>query len=400
MPKLRILIVDDAVVVRRILTESLSADPELEIAGVAANGRIALARIPQVSPDLVIMDVEMPEMDGLQALAELRKSHPRLPVIMFSTLTQRGAAATLDALALGADDYVTKPSNVGSVTVAIQRVREELIPKIKLLCEARKPVPRAACCVPRQSVDHPARVPATAFPTRHAARGTRHASGASLVAIGVSTGGPNALADLLPRLPASFPVPIVIVQHMPAIFTRMLAERLDARAPLAVREGAEGEVLRPGHVWIAPGGRHMRVVRDRASLRLQLDDGPPENSCRPAVDVLFRSLAESVGGGVLAVVLTGMGQDGLRGGQAIRAAGGQVLVQDETSSVVWGMPGAIVRAGIADGILPLDGIATELILRTADARRQTPAATQGERTRSDGRLTSGVSGLGAKRPWR
>jgi two-component system chemotaxis response regulator CheB len=371
MPKRRLLIVDDAVVVRRILSEALSADPELEIAGLAANGRIALARIPQVNPDLVIMDVEMPEMDGLQALAELRKSYPRLPVIMFSTLTQRGAAATLDALALGADDYVTKPSNVGSVTVAIERVREELIPKIKHLFVARCArdvrVQRATCNVQRKDDGRAyAERLAPAF-TQHTARSTQHANVASLVAIGVSTGGPNALLELLARLPETFAAPIVIVQHMPPIFTRTLAERLDARSPLTVREGADGEALRPGHVWIAPGGLHMRVGREGANLRLRLDDGPLENSCRPAVDVLFRSAAESVGAGVLAVVLTGMGRDGLRGGEAIREAGGQILVQDEASSVVWGMPGSIVRAGLADGVLPLEGIAADLMTRTGSA---------------------------------
>jgi two-component system chemotaxis response regulator CheB len=354
MSKIRVLVVDDAVVVRKLVTDVLSADPELTVAGTAPNGRIALAKLEQLAPDIVLMDIEMPEMNGLEALAALRKTHPRLPVIMFSTLTQRGGAATLEALALGATDYVTKPANVGSVTEALERVRTEMIPKIKQLCRrtlfAGSPPPA------------PARIrPTTMVPGRDGRR-------VDLLVIGVSTGGPNALAALLPDLPATLPVPVLIVQHMPPLFTKLLADRLDARCPLQVREASAGDAVAPGMVYLAPGDYHMAVQPSGVSMRLRLHQGPPENFCRPAVDVLFRSAAEAYRGGVLGVVLTGMGQDGLRGSEAVRDAGGQILAQDEATSVVWGMPGFVARTGLADRVLPLDQIAPELVRRCMAGR--------------------------------
>jgi two-component system chemotaxis response regulator CheB len=341
------------VVIRRLLSDALSSEAGLEIAGTAPNGLIALAKLNQVNPDVVILDVEMPEMDGLQMLARLRKTHPRLPVIMFSTLTQRGAAATLDALALGANDYVTKPANVGSIGAAVQSVRAELIPKIKTFCGGGMgadtlPPP------PAMSV----------APVRVQPRLVRPGSQrVDVVAIGVSTGGPNALATLLPRLPADFPVPILVVQHMPPTFTALLAQRLAAQSTIQVKEGFTGAMLTPGCVWIAPGGQHMVVEPNGANVRIRTHQGPPENSCRPAADVLFRSVSKVYGAHVLAVVLTGMGQDGLRGCEQIRAGGGQILVQDESTSVVWGMPGFVARAGLADQIVPLPQLPGELVRR-------------------------------------
>jgi two-component system chemotaxis response regulator CheB len=352
MAKIRILVVDDAVVVRRMLTDVLNGDPELEVVATAPNGVIALAKIPQVNPDLVIMDVEMPEMDGLQTLQALRKTYRRLPVIMFSTLTQRGATSTLDALALGANDYVTKPANVGSVAAGMQRIREQLIPKVKALCG------RAPALAPAPA---PAVRPAPSRPLPATGR-------VEAVIIGVSTGGPNALAAVLPTLPGDLPVPVLIVQHMPPIFTRLLAERLDAQSAVRVAEGAEGAKVAPGGVWIAPGDYHMEAARDGAGVRLRLQQGPPENSCRPAADVLFRSAAATWGPGALAVVLTGMGQDGLRGAEAVREAGGQVIAQDEATSVVWGMPGFVTRAGIADRVLPLSDVGPEIVARVRRGR--------------------------------
>lgn len=352
MSPVRVLVVDDSVVVRRLVTTALQADPELEVVGSAADGRIALAKIEQLGPDVVTLDVEMPIMDGLEALRGIRARWPALPVIMFSTLTERGAAATLDALALGASDYVTKPSGAGDPGRALDAVRTELIPKIKALCArfvsgGGRP---AAGSTIRPSVRRPP------------------ASRVDVVAIGVSTGGPNALAQLLPALPRALPVPIVIVQHMPPMFTRILAERLDATSALRVVEAADGDVLEPGGVWIAPGGRHMLVERvgDRCEIRTNLD--PPEHSCRPAVDPLFRSVARCYGPHVLAVVLTGMGNDGSEGAEAVRAAGGQVVVQDEGSSVVWGMPGFVARAGHADAIVPLEQMHGEILARLAVGR--------------------------------
>ena len=372
MRKIRVLVVDDSVVVRRLVSEVLTSDPAIELAGIAANGRIALAKLSQVNPDLVTLDIEMPEMDGLQALAELRKTHPRLPVIMFSTLTQRGAAASLDALALGANDYVTKPANVGSVTQGMQRVREELIPKIKALCpHLAGPGPAAG---PGAGLDVGTKeTPSEAMPFQiktplRTAPGSPFSQRIDVVVIGVSTGGPNALASLLPQFGADFRVPIVIVQHMPPMFTKLLADRLNQRAALQVQEGKMGESLQAGHIRIAPGDYHLLLNRHGLQVQLKLNQDPPENSCRPAVDALFRSATQVYGSHILAVVLTGMGHDGLHGCQAIREAGGQVIVQDEASSVVWGMPGFVAKAGLADAVLPLDRIGKEIQRRVKEGQ--------------------------------
>jgi two-component system chemotaxis response regulator CheB len=353
MAKIRILIVDDAVVFRRLIANELANDPALEVVGTAANGRIALARMMQVNPDLVILDVEMPEMDGLATLAELRKTHRHLPVIMFSTVTERGAAATLDALALGASDYFPKPAEAGGLEASLAVIREQMIPKIKALCSAA--TSRTASPAPVAVAAPAARTPA-------------RSATVEVVAIGTSTGGPNALAEVLPRLPGDFPVPVVIVQHMPPMFTRLLADRLSAQSALRIQEGSPGTVLQPGFAWIAPGDHHMTVVRDGTRVQLQLNQEAPENSCRPAADVLLRSVASVFGASSLAVIMTGMGQDGLRGCEAIREAGGQVLVQDEATSVVWGMPGHVARAGLADRVLPLSLIANEIVRRVGTAK--------------------------------
>jgi two-component system, chemotaxis family, protein-glutamate methylesterase/glutaminase len=357
MAPIRILVVDDSVVIRRLLSDTLSGDPALEVVATASDGRIALAKISLLNPDLITLDIEMPVMDGLETLVEIRKLYPKLPVIMFSTFTERGAAATLDALALGASDYATKPSNIGSSAVAIERIRTELIRKIKALCGVAPlkllPLPGFRPAVNVRLLSNP-RI--------------------EIVAIGTSTGGPNALTALLPQLPADFPVPIVIVQHMPPLFTRLLAERLNTLARLEVQEGKEGQKLQRGQVWIAPGDHHMTVARKGTEFVLGLNHDPQENSCRPAVDVLFRSVAQTYGANVLAVVLTGMGADGTRGSADIREAGGEVFVQDEASSVVWGKPGDVVAANLADRIYPLGGIAPEVVRRVSMRRAFATAA--------------------------
>ena len=351
MAGIRVLVVDDSIVIRKILSEALSSDPEIEVAGTAADGSIALSKIPLLNPDLLTLDVEMPGLSGLETLVAIRKLYPKLPVIMFSTLTERGAATTLEALSLGASDCVTKPQQSGNVDETRARIRTDLIPKVKGLCRHREPLQPSVVARPAPKPILPAK--RIGLPDR-----------VEVVAIGTSTGGPNALGILLPALEKSFPVPIVIVQHMPPLFTRLFAERLNKEAAVSVHEGAEADVLAPGHVWIAPGDFHMKLLRDGSSVRLTMNQSPPRNSCRPAVDVLFESVAETFGSHVLAVVLTGMGSDGLRGAQCIRQAGGQVIVQDEGSSVVWGMPGAVANAGLAEGIFPLQEIAGELHRRT------------------------------------
>jgi two-component system chemotaxis response regulator CheB len=334
----------------------------LEVVGVAPHGKIALQKIPQVNPDVITLDVEMPEMDGITTLKEIRKTYPKLPVIMFSTLTAKGAATTIEALSAGASDYVSKPANVGSVAEGLQRLEQDLIPKIKNLCRRSAGIPAY------KPVHHP--TGAVPMASRFVAPRSHPPSPIEILAIGTSTGGPNALAELFKAFPGDFPVPIVVVQHMPPLFTALLADRLTANSALKFSEGKEGDSIRSGCAYIAPGGKHMEVMRFGGNARVHLHEGPPENSCRPAVDVLFRSVVEQYGGGVLGVVLTGMGHDGMRGCELIRERGGQVLAQDEASSVVWGMPGAVVQAGYADKILPLDQICGEIVRRVREGRKR------------------------------
>ena len=347
--KIRVLVVDDSVVIRRLVARALTEDPAFEVVGTAANGAIALSKIPQVNPDAVTLDIEMPEMDGLEALRRIRKLYPTLCVIMFSTLTLRAATHTLDALALGANDYVTKAANVGSLNKSMASLRSQLIPKIKQFFELEV---QSAPLVSAKPQAERAGVPPRSLPWRKR----------DIVAIGVSTGGPNALAEIFPSLPSRFPCPILIVQHMPPLFTRMLAERLSAQSKVPVEEAAEGTAVEPGKALIAPGGYHMRLKRSGAQVVATLDQSPPVNSCRPAVDVLFSSVAEIYGSGALGVILTGMGQDGLEGAKQLKAQGACILAQDKATSVVWGMPGFVVEAGLADAVTGLDRIAPEILL--------------------------------------
>ncbi len=358
MKKTKVLVVDDAVVVRRMVSDVLSGDPALEIIAVAANGRIALEKILLFHPDIVILDIEMPVMNGLETLVEIRKKWQDLPVIMFSTLTEHGAKASLDALALGANDYVTKPANVGCVVEAQRCLRDDLIPRIKALV-SRVPL---SLIQPHRS--------ARAEVERHTvAVSSRPRERIDIVVIGISTGGPNALAELVPALPGDLPVPVMVVQHMPPLFTRFLAQRLHDKSALSVCEGASGVRVDAGSVFLAPGGFHMVIERERKGCpRIALNQDPPENSCRPAADVLFRSAARVFGSHVLAVVMTGMGEDGLRGCHEIRKAGGQVIAQDRESSVIWGMPGAVCQAGMADEVLALDRLADTIVHRTEYGR--------------------------------
>jgi two-component system, chemotaxis family, protein-glutamate methylesterase/glutaminase len=352
-PRTRVLIVDDSAVMRTLLRSVVSTDSTLEVAGTASDGLSALNAIPVTHPDIVLLDVEMPVMDGLATLRLMRERAPKLPIIMCSALTQRGAQVTIEALASGASDYVAKPAGQESRDAAIQTLAAELIPKIRALT-ARRTVP----ITPRRFSLFPQ--PA---PPRPAPRNVASIAPAAVV-VGVSTGGPAALDLLLPALPAGFPLPVLIVQHMPEIFTRQLAERLNGRCALRVQEGEEGMPVRGGNVYIARGNWHMKLIhpmaRDMAPT-LHLDQTPPENHCRPAVDVLFRSAAQVYGGSVLAVMLTGMGHDGTDGTRTLRNLGATVIAQDEASSAIWGMPGSVVHAGLADHVLPLRSIATEIV---------------------------------------
>lgn len=354
--KIRVLFADDSSVMRRLVTETLSAHPRLEVAGVARHGREAIEFCPQLRPDVVVLDVEMPVMGGVEAAAVLRRADPTLPILMFGTPTTAGNQGSFDALACGASDYVVKPLKVGHLPEVQRLLSTELLPKVLTWGERRLRI-REGRAAAGSSPDNSSGAPGNAGE----APPSRGWGGVppTVLAIGVSTGGPNALQEVLTGLPADFPAPIVVVQHMPKQFTTLLAKRLDGATPLAVAEAEEGAPLEPGRVWLAPGGRHLEVASG-GPPRVVLTDGPPENSCRPAVDVLFRSVAKRHAAGALGVVLTGMGRDGVEGCRAIKQAGGRVAIQDEASCTVWGMPRAVFEAGLADKVLPLGRIAEEL----------------------------------------
>jgi two-component system chemotaxis response regulator CheB len=362
----RILIVDDSAVMRSLLRSVVCADTELEVAGTAADGESALSTIAASRPDLILLDVEMPVMDGLLTLKQLRARGNRMPVIMCSSLTQRGAKVTIEALAGGASDYVTKPAGQSGREAATQALAQELIPKIHALTSRLQPqwqpqpvFPGA----PGASFPGSARTPMT-LPAPSAFKPQPVTSIPLVLAIGVSTGGPAALDIFLPAFPASFPLPIAIVQHMPELFTKLFAERLNGRCGLKVREAAEGDPMLAGTVYIARGNWHLEVqaaARAGQAATLRLNQAPPENHCRPAVDALFRTAASVYGSGVLALVLTGMGSDGLAGCRLIREQGGTVLAQDQATSTVWGMPGAVTNAGLVHSVLPLNAIAPEIL---------------------------------------
>ncbi len=342
--RIRVLVVDDSVVIRTLVTQILSEDPQLEVVGTASNGAMGLERIGQLNPHVVTLDIEMPQMDGLEMLRKLRGQHPHLRIIMFSTLTERGATATFEALSLGANDYVTKAANGGSLDRSMSRLREELVPKIKQFFRLSGEQATAPTTMNR--------VRPPTWPELNRPKA---------VLIGVSTGGPAALQAILPDLPAGFPLPILVVQHMPPLFTRLLAERLNTRCQLPVAEAGQGDAVLGGRILIAPGDFHMKLTRNDRGAWIHLDQTAQLNSCRPAVDALFTSAGEVYGGAVLAVILTGMGQDGLRGIETLKARGARVLAQDEDSSVVWGMPGAVVRAHLADHVVPLNQVAEQIV---------------------------------------
>ena len=351
----RIVIVDDSAVMRSLLRSVVASDPSLEVAATAADGVTALSTIEQSRPDLVLLDIEMPVMDGLATLRELRKRGHRMPVIMCSSLTQRGARVTIEALASGASDYVAKPAGQSSREAAQRALSNDLLAKIRALTGLTERESGAIL------VSQAARPLGMAAPLEAPA----------VLVIGVSTGGPAALDQLLPALPESFPLPILIVQHMPEVFTGLFASRLNERCRLRVCEAAEGQAVQTGTAYVARGNWHMEVhaaALSRKPVTVHLTQGPPENHCRPAVDVLFRSAARVYGGCVLAVVLTGMGSDGLAGCRIIRERGGSVLAQDQATSTVWGMPGAVAQAGLAHKILPLASIASEIVRMASRAK--------------------------------
>jgi len=349
---IRVLVVDDSSVMRRIVSQALSDSAGIEVVGTAVHGANALLKIPELKPDVVTLDVEMPEMSGLEALDVIREKFPSIRVIMCSTLTERGARVTIDALLRGASDYVAKPTSGMPSADALKQLQTDLVAKVRL--HAR---PRKIAALPAA----PAHAKQTAPRTPPVVARVPKSDSVRIVCLGSSTGGPNALAELFNAVRQPLPVPMVIVQHMPPVFTKMLAERL-CHLPCRIRfeEGADGMPVLSGTVYLAPGGRHMEVRMQRGFPFLHLHDGPQENFCRPAVDVLFRSVAQAYGGDVLAVILTGMGTDGTQSCRTLASRGARILVQDEASSVVWGMPGSVAGAGLADEVLALSDMGRRL----------------------------------------
>lgn len=373
-PKIRVLVVDDSAVMRKIIATALQRSSQIEVAGFAVNGLDAIIKVSELKPDVITLDIEMPEMDGLTALKELRKVHTRLPIIMFSTLTMKGAQATVMALIRGASDYVGKPSNsMSTMNESFAVLEKELIPKIIGLALRQRN--RVLTNTQTRSQVHktgngaipssrPTSSSAVRTPFISSAPQSRLKGAFKALCIGVSTGGPMALMDLFAQFQNPLKVPIFLVQHMPPTFTALLAARLTIVGCMTVKEPVHGEIAVPGVAYIAPGGFHMCLVKTLKGISIELNQGEPENSCRPAVDVLFRSAEAIYKDRLLAVMLTGMGYDGLKGCELISKSKGHIIAQDEETSVVWGMPGAVANAGLANTILPLGSIGKEITYLT------------------------------------
>lgn len=362
---LRILVVDDTVTYRKIVGDVLSKVPGVEVVGSASNGRIAMQKIERLRPDLLTLDLAMPEMDGLEVLRQINAASLDVGAIVLTSVNPQDAAAATTALTLGAFDFVVKPTG-DSFEDSAAKLRESLVPRLQAFARRRgvhrilrRKEPSVA--LPTQAPSAPPRgAPARPQPLTARNAPSPRPGAIEVIALGISTGGPQALTRMLPRLPADLPVPVLIVQHMPPMFTRSLAEDLDRRCALTVREAEDGQQVQRGLILIAPGGRQMKVERREGQVRIGLTDDPPEQSCRPSVDYLFRSVAATYGGATLGVIMTGMGFDGSEGCRLLKRAGGAILVQDEATCVVYGMPRQPAEEGIADLVVPLDQIADKI----------------------------------------
>lgn len=360
------MVVDDSVVIRGLISRWIEAEPDMVVAASLRTGLDAVNQLERVNPDVAVLDIEMPDLDGISALPQLLAKRPRLIIIMVSTLTRRNAEISFKALSLGASDYIPKPESTRELAAA-ETFRHHLLQKIRHLgAKARRSTP-ATSSPPLAPTLGRAREPAVR-PTASAVaqpqlmKRSFTATAPRALLIGSSTGGPQALMALVAEIgPVIDRFPVLITQHMPPTFTTILAEHLARSSHRPAHEGVNGEIVKAGHIYLAPGGCHMRVVRQGANAAIALDDGPAVNFCKPAVDPLFSSAVEVWQGGILAVVLTGMGSDGMRGGKEIVAAGGNIIAQDEATSVVWGMPGAAAHAGICAAVLPLNQIAPKLV---------------------------------------
>jgi two-component system, chemotaxis family, protein-glutamate methylesterase/glutaminase len=362
-PRIRALIVDTSAFARRMAAQAVAAQPDMEVVGQASSGAAALQQLANARPDVVVLDLEMAGADGFETLRHLKRGAPDVPVLVFSSGAGRGVGATADALLAGADDCVLKPEAATEVASAWAESQEELATKLRAIAERAR---RVAARRSRTGSMPPSRAPQVLEPVR-------------AVVVGTSAGGPEALAQILPRLPEKFPAPVLVVQHMPGGFTTALAKRLDEKCSLPVAEARHGQRVEPGRVVLAPGEFHMHLSKQHESISVLLDKGPLEHGCRPSVDALFRSAARVYGPNLLALVLTGMGSDGLEGARAVREAGGHVWIQDEESSAVWGMAGAVSRAGLALRTLTLPSVAHALGAVVAHGLSNLPfAALHGE----------------------
>ena len=357
------MVVDDSVVIRGMISRWIAAEPDMEVAASLRTGLDAVNQLERINPDVAVLDIEMPELDGIAALPRLLAKKRDLIVIMASTLTRRNAEISFKALSLGASDYIPKPESTREAAAA-ETFHRDLVEKIrnlgaKVRRTASPSIAPAAPALARESVLRPA--PAPVAQTQLARRSFGMVAPRVLL-IGSSTGGPQALMSLVTDIGAVIDrFPVLITQHMPPTFTTILAEHLARSSRRPAREAIDGEIVKAGHIYLAPGGRHMRVVRNGVDAAIALDDGPAVNFCKPAVDPLFTSAIDVWQGAIMSVILTGMGSDGMRGGKDIVAAGGSVIAQDEATSVVWGMPGAAANAGICAAILPLNQIAPKLV---------------------------------------
>jgi two-component system, chemotaxis family, protein-glutamate methylesterase/glutaminase len=348
---LKVLIVDDSTMYRRIVQDVLESFPNVEIVGTAQNGKIALAKVAMLKPDLLTLDIEMPEMDGLEVLEHLRKEVPDTIAIVFSAYTTEGARITLRALELGAFDFISKPS-AGKLEENRDRFKLAITPMLETLVRLKREKPVL------KEIKLPEDVQRIAMPTI----GPRNTEPSRVVAIGVSTGGPVALTKLIPKIPADIGIPIFIVQHMPPMFTEALARKLDSISGISVKEAADGELIQANTAYLAPGGKQMKVAKSAQGnlLVIRVTDDPPENNCKPSVDYLFRSISRHYGRYATGVIMTGMGFDGTEGLKMMKQRGAVVIAQNESSCAVYGMPRKPVEIGIVDVIAPLDSMAEEI----------------------------------------
>jgi two-component system chemotaxis response regulator CheB len=360
--KLRVLVVDDTILFRKVLSDALNSIPNVEVVGTAANGRIALQKIDELKPDLITLDIEMPGMNGLQVLEEIRKNGYNCGVIIVSSFTVQGGDYTIKALERGAFDFITKPTE-GSIEQNRTHVHDALVPPIRTFQRRRE---ISSILHGENSIQKPvvSKEMTTAMrPSRVVQNGTIKRNSTSkieMILIGVSTGGPAALALLIPTIPVDINVPVIIIQHMPPLFTKSLAESLNNKSLIHVKEAEKDDILRPGVAYIAPGGKQMKIVLNNNQREIIINDDPPENNCKPSVDYTFRSIANNLQIKCISIILTGMGSDGTLGLRLLKRHGSYTIAQNEASCVVYGMPKAAVEANVVDEILPLEHIGSRI----------------------------------------